>query len=203
MSAPSGTLLKESVCLSISATQLSAYCTVTVSCPPSSFSCVIPFSVSPPTPLLSTTLVRLRCPEPSVQETSCILIPCRHLRSPVTWPEATGAIYPLGPNTISTPMLSSARGYGVRQLSLQSVPSARVAPVVGVPPVCPFIMHLDLPFLFESYSFLLVPFPLSPTASFQPASQLFARALVCNPSASLNWKFRVRKVSLLSVDRTR
>ena len=97
LSAPSGTLLKESVCLSISATQLSAYCTVTVSCPPSSFSCVIPFSVSPPTlslslclslsPLLllsAATLVRPPLPGAHrVQETGCILIPCRrHLRSP-------------------------------------------------------------------------------------------------------------------------
>ena len=74
MSAPSGTLLKESVCLSISATQLSAYCTVTVSCPPSSFSCVIPFSVSPPTLFLSLRCCYCyppppsfdrRCPEPT------------------------------------------------------------------------------------------------------------------------------------------
>lgn len=43
----------------------------------------------------------------------------------------------------------------------------------GQATVCPFIMHLDLPFLFESYSFL-VPVPLFRTASFEPASQLSA-----------------------------
>lgn len=105
LSAPSGTLLKESVCLSISATQLSAYCTVTVSCPPSSFACVLLFSGSstycPPSfdscleLSVQETLVHSHPAPPSsippLSPPSYVVRP-----EPVTWPGATSAIYPLG-----------------------------------------------------------------------------------------------------------
>lgn len=146
LSAPSGTLLKESVCLSISATQLSAYCTVTVSCPPSSFPRVIPLS-SLSLSLPHLPLLRGARSPTGVQEARLHSHPgARHLRSPVTWPEATRCNLPVRTRYHPLPIppaggsYTCTGGYGVQRLffaaaklhQLESEATAAISPFYNV-----------------------------------------------------------------------